>query len=99
MCGRGGRLRDRAVSFSPLKFYISLQVAEHKYDSIKSINMALENSMLQLRHQVELGRSRQSRRRLITQQQDGSASSSMIPALGFSTSPNSPPSFSSISGR
>ncbi|XP_057367678.1 hamartin-like isoform X1 [Daphnia carinata] len=87
-----------------------MQVAEHKYDSIKSINMALENSILQLRHQVELGRSRQSRRRLITQQrEDGSggaatsalnAASSMMPASvpGFSTSPSSPPSFSSISG-
>ncbi|KAK4025492.1 hypothetical protein OUZ56_014557 [Daphnia magna] len=91
-----------------------MQVAEHKYESIKSINVALENAILQLRHQVELGRSRQSRRRLITQQrEDGSggvltstsafnaaSSSSMMPASvpGFSTSPSSPPSFSSISG-
>ncbi|XP_046636498.1 hamartin-like isoform X1 [Daphnia pulicaria] len=87
-----------------------MQVAEHKYESIKSINVALENNILQLRHQVELGRSRQSRRRLITQQrEDGSGGATALPAgssssampssvPGFSTSPSSPPSFSSISG-
>ena len=86
-------------------------MAEHKYESIKSINMALENNILQLRHQVEIGRSRQSRRRLITQQrEDGSAGATALPAgfsssampasvPGFSTSPSSPPSFSSISGE
>jgi hypothetical protein len=90
---------------------VFFQVAEHKYESIKSINVALENNILQLRHQVELGRSRQSRRRLITQQrEDGSGGATALPAgssssampssvPGFSTSPSSPPSFSSISGE
>lgn len=93
------------VMTSPHASPVSFQVAEQKYESIKSINMALENSILQLRHQVELGRSRQSRRRLINQQDGSSAtavgsSSSMMPTSipGFSTSPSSPPSFSSISG-
>lgn len=103
------------IFLSSLALWLLFQVAEHKYESIKSINVALENAILQLRHQVELGRSRQSRRRLITQQrEDGSggvltstsafnaaSSSSMMPASvpGFSTSPSSPPSFSSISGE
>lgn len=103
------------IFLSSLALWLLFQVAEHKYESIKSINVALENAILQLRHQVELGRSRQSRRRLITQQrEDGSggvltstsafnaaSSSSMMPASvpGFSTSPSSPPSFSSISGQ
>lgn len=106
----------RCVQYSKLPsvkllILVFFQVAEHKYESIKSINVALENNILQLRHQVELGRSRQSRRRLITQQrEDGSggatalpagSSSSAMPASvpGFSTSPSSPPSFSSISGE
>ncbi len=75
-------------------------MAEQKYESIKSVNLALESSILQLRHQVEINRSRQSRRRQIAQLHDpsptGAAHSSTAP--GYSASPGSPPSFSSISG-
>lgn len=79
---------------------VAQQVAEQKYESIKSVNVALESAILQLRHQVEIGRSRQSRRRQIAQMTEpssaGAAQSSTGP--GFSASPGSPPSFSSISG-
>lgn len=78
-------------------------MAEHKYESIKSINMALENAVLQLRHQVDVGRSRQSRRRLIQAAADGAtnalASSATSSSIMLATSPSSPPSISSISGE
>ena len=81
-------------------------MAEQKYESIKSINMALENTILELRHQVEIGKSRQTRRRQIIhhqqqQQQVTTAASTAASPCGpggFSASPSSPPSFSSISG-
>lgn len=70
--------------------------------------MALENTILELRHQVEIGRSRQTRRRQIIhhqqqQQQAGMTTAASTAASpcgpgGFSASPSSPPSFSSISG-
>lgn len=84
------------------------QVAEQKYEAIKSINMALESTILQLRHQVEIGRSRQSRRRQIVHQQSGglqgaagaaaAGGSVLTSPAGLSASPGSPPSFSSASG-
>jgi len=75
-----------------------MQVTEQKYESIKSINLALEGNMLQLRHQVELSRSRLSRRRQIQDNLTTDIISAPPSAPGFSTSPGSPPSFSPVSG-
>ena len=86
-----------------------VQVLEQKYESVKSINMALESNILQLRHQVELNRTRlNSRRRQILTPAGSGADhwavgdqpiiSAPPPAPGFSPSPGSPPSFSSHSG-
>ena len=75
-----------------------MQVTEQKYESIKSINMALEGNILQLRHQAEINRSRQSRRRQIQDNMSTDIISAPPSAPGFSTSPGSPPSFSPVSG-